>query len=92
MPPVLAEYFTAGGLYGAIPSPALATYFVPSVVDVISVVNIRYYQRVYSSGLSAWCYYDTLNAVEPSPSPNSTNPPWTGSISDHQILAKVPVP
>jgi hypothetical protein len=86
-----ATYYEGSDLYGAIPSPAPAEYFSPSNVTVVAVANIRYYQRVYSSGLSAWCYYDTLNGTDPSPSPNSTNPPWTGSISDHQILAKVPV-
>lgn len=84
-------YFAAGDLYGAIPSPATATYFAPSLVT-INVANIRYFQRVLSSGLNAWCYYDTLNALDPAPLPAATSPNWTGSISSPQVLAAVPVP
>ncbi len=87
-----ATYYAAGDLYGAIPSPAPATYYAPSIVNVVSVGNVRYFQRVLSSGLSAWCYYDTLNALDPAPLPAATSPNWTGSISDPQVVAAVPVP
>lgn len=43
-------------------------------------------QRVYSSGLEAWCYY-VAASVQPSPDPGSTTPEWTGSIAAHQVLA-----
>ena len=95
MPPFLAEYFTAGGLYGAIPSPAPAEYFAPSTVNVISVANIRYYQRVLDNGVGGtgvWCYYSTLNALNPSPASGATSPPWVGPISSPQVVAAVPVP
>jgi hypothetical protein len=87
-----ATYFAAGDLYGAIPSPAPATYYAPSVVTVVSVGNVRYFQRVLSSGLGVWCYYDTLNALDPAPLSVATSPNWTGSISNPQVVAAVPVP
>jgi hypothetical protein len=87
-----ATYYDSGNLYGAIPSPATAHYFSPSTVTVINVANIRYFQRVLSSGLGVWCYYSTLNAVDPAPLPAATSPNWTGSSSNPQVLSAVPVP
>jgi hypothetical protein len=88
-----ATYFGGGDLYGAIPSPAPATYLAPSTVTVINVASIRYYQRVYSAApTSAWCYYDTLNALNPSPASGATSPPWVGPISNPQVIAAIPVP
>ena len=88
-----ATYFDGGDLYSGVSNPAPAEYFVPSTVTVINVANIRYYQRVYSAApTSAWCYYDTLNALNPSPASGATSPPWVGPISDPQVIATVPVP
>jgi hypothetical protein len=47
---------------------------------------------VLSSGLGVWCYYSTLNALDPAPLPAATSPNWTGSISNPQVVAAVPVP
>lgn len=71
-------------------SPAESIYLAPSSVTVAA--NIRYYQRVWSSGLSVWCYYNTLNAVNASPASAATTPNWTGSISDFQVVGRVAVP
>lgn len=61
------------------------------VVHTVAMA-IRYYQRVFSSGLQSWCYYSTLNSVNPAPLPNETTPSWTGSISDFQLVAAVDEP
>jgi len=57
-----------------------------------AAMAIRYYQRVFSSGLQRWCYYSTLNAVNPAPLYYETSPQWTGSISDFQLVASVDEP
>jgi hypothetical protein len=93
-----AEYFASGDLYGAIPSPATATYFAPSIVNVVtSAANIRYFQRVLDSGAGGtglWCYYNTLNAVNAAPVSGATSPNWTGATppTSPQVVAAVPVP
>jgi len=47
---------------------------------------ITYYgQRVWSSGLNDWCYYEQT-AVNPTPLSGETTPNWTGSISNHEVL------
>ncbi len=84
-----ASYFSYGALYNAVVNPAPATYFAPALVTVTKIANVRYYQRVFSSGLSAWCYYSTLNTVDPSPASGATSPTWTGSISLPQVLTTV---
>lgn len=70
-------------------SPADALYVAPSSVTVTG--NVRYYQRVYSTGLGQWCYYSTVNALNPNPDPAITSPSWTGSISSSQVIATVPI-
>ncbi|MGL4255622.1 MAG: hypothetical protein ACRCSL_04755 [Microbacterium sp.] len=45
-----------------------------------------YAQRVYSSGLAAWCYFS--GAVNQSPAPGDTTPNWTGSITAYELLAR----
>lgn len=56
------------------------------------IVNNRYYQRVFSSGLGVWCYYSTLNGIDPSPVSSATSPNWTGSIAGYQLITTVAVP
>lgn len=51
------------------------------------VVAIEWAQRVFSSGLNTWCYYN--GPLNPSPDPSETTPNWTVSITAYQILAKV---
>jgi hypothetical protein len=80
-------YLSPSVLYNAVVNPAPATYFSLSTVTEETVISTRYYQRVLSSGLGVWCYYSTLNAADPSPSPNATSPAWTGSISNPQVIA-----
>lgn len=82
-----ASYFTAPGVSSYVQNPSDATYLAPSQVTVAA--NIRYFQRVYSSGLSAWCYYSTLNTVNPTPLSTATTPNWTGSISNFQVVQAV---
>jgi hypothetical protein len=87
-----ADYYIGGSLYSGPQSPRDANYYGSANFTNVNVANIRYYQRVLSSGLNVWCYYDTLNAVDPAPLPAATSPNWTGSISDSQVVAAVPVP
>lgn len=82
-----ASYFTQPGVYSYTQNPSEATYLAPSTVTVAA--NIRYFQRVYSSGLLAWCYYSTLNAVNQTPLSAATTPNWTGSISSFQVVQAV---
>jgi hypothetical protein len=88
MPDFNSTYFESGDLYGAIPSPAEATYFAPSFVSIDG--NTIYYQRVYDTA-NGWCYYSTYNTLNPSPSPSETSPNWSGTISNSQVVAAVPV-
>jgi hypothetical protein len=54
--------------------------------DAATPVVTYYAQRVFSSGLSQWCYYTTSGAPDPAPASGSTTPNWTGSITAWQIL------
>lgn len=47
----------------------------------------QYAQRVYSSGLSVWCYY--VGAINASPLSSQTTPNWTGAITEYQLLGQV---
>ena len=54
--------------------------------DLSITGTAQYIQRVYSSGLSAWCYY-TQAAINPTPLAGETTPNWTGAITVHQVLS-----
>jgi len=82
-----ASYFTQPGVYSYTQNPSEATYLAPSQVTVAA--NIRYFQRVFSSGLGLWCYYSTLNALNQTPLSAATSPNWTGSISSFQVVQAV---
>ena len=82
-----ASYSTTPGVSSYVQNPSEAAYLAPSTVTVAA--NIRYFQRVFSSGLSAWCYYSTLNGVNTSPASSATTPNWTGSISNFQVVQAV---
>jgi hypothetical protein len=84
-----ASYFTTPGIYSYTQNPSEAAYLAPSQVTNVTYTHIRYFQRVYSSGLSAWCYYSTLDAVNPTPLSAATTPNWTGSISNFQVVQAV---
>jgi len=45
-----------------------------------------YAQRVWSSGLGAWCYY-VQTTVNSAPLATETTPNWAGAISGHEVLA-----
>lgn len=47
--------------------------------------SISYLQRVWDSGGGLWCYYTKL-FVDPAPGPGDTTPPYTGSISAHNVV------
>lgn len=85
-----ATYLAAGSEYLGVESPALANYFALTPATVAA--NIRYWQRVYDTGTAGWCYYSTLNALNPTPASSATSPNWTGSISTPQVVAAVVVP
>ncbi len=84
-----ATYLAAGSEYLGVESSALANYF--ALTTATAVANIRYWQRVFDTGTNGWCYYSTLNAVNPSPASAATSPSWTGTISNPQVVAAVPV-
>lgn len=48
---------------------------------------VQYAQRVYSSGLSVWCYY--VGAINASPLSSQTTPNWTGTITAYQLLGQI---
>ena len=48
--------------------------------------TIYYYQRVFSSGLSEWCYYTTTGGVNATPLPAATTPNWTGAIVAYELI------
>ena len=52
------------------------------------VGGVTYPQRVYSSGLAAWCYY-VQTSINPTPASVDTTPNWTGSITAHEVLAEL---
>lgn len=74
------SYTVPSSLLGYTENPALAT-------NLNQFSSITYFQRVYSSGLSLWCYYSTIGAIDTTPATTATSPNWTGSISNHQIVA-----
>jgi hypothetical protein len=84
-----ASYFTTPGVSSYVQNPSEAAYLAPSQVTNVTYTNVRYWQRVYSSGLNAWCYYSTLNTVNPTPLSSETTPNWTGSISNFQVVQAV---
>ncbi len=51
-----------------------------------SAPAVQYYQRVWSTGTSVWCYY-TQAAINPTPAPSETTPNWVGSAVDHNVVA-----
>ena len=73
------SYTVPNSLLGYTENPALASFF-------NQFSNITYFQRVYSSGLSSWCYYSTNGTINTTPASTATSPNWTGSISNHQIV------
>jgi hypothetical protein len=84
-----ATYYEGGDLLSTTQSPAAAVYYAPSQVTTVVYTNVRYFQRVYSSGLATWCSYSTLNTVNPTPLSSETTPNWTGSISSFQVVQAV---
>lgn len=46
-----------------------------------------YAQRVFSSGLNAWCYYN--GALNATPLSSETTPNWTGAITAWQVLGRL---
>lgn len=45
-----------------------------------------YAQRVWSTGLAAWCYF--TGALNPTPAPGDTTPNWTGSATDYNVISR----
>lgn len=51
-----------------------------------AVPAVTYYvQRVFSSGLSQWCYY-TITSIDQTPASGTTTPNWTGAITAYELL------
>jgi len=44
-----------------------------------------YAQRVFSSGLSQWCYF-TQTTIDQTPASGDTTPNWTGAITAYELL------
>jgi hypothetical protein len=74
------SYTVPNSLLGYTENPSLASFF-------NQFSNITYFQRVYSSGLSRWCYYSTIGFIDSSPASSQTSPNWTGTINNHQIVS-----
>jgi hypothetical protein len=90
-----ASIYLAAQVYAGIPSPRAAYYL--SGGGLPATTNIRYYQRVLDNGAGgtgAWCYYSTLNVVNPSPLSAATSPNWTGATppTSPQVVASIAVP
>ena len=45
-----------------------------------------YAQRVWSTGLAAWCYF--TGALNPTPASVDTTPNWTGSATDYNVISR----
>jgi len=82
-----ASYVSPPGIYSYTQNPSDATYIATSSPSASA--GVRYFQRVFSSGLNDWCYYSTLNAVDPAPLSSATTTNWTGSISNPQVVQAV---
>ena len=90
---VAGTYFgVSAGLYSAVVNPADATYFCPTTVTITTATNIRYYQRVWSTGGTVWCYYNTLNALNAAPLSAATTPNWLTSATHPEVVAALPEP
>lgn len=76
------DVYSAPNIEQGIASPSLGALFSFEETEII-------YQRVWSSGLSAWCYFVTYGQPVSTPARTETSPNWTGSISNHQILARI---
>lgn len=81
-----ADYYDGGAEVLLVQNPVNADYY--GVAQTTE--NVRYYQRVFDTGTAGWCYYSTLNALDPAPASTATSPNWTGTISDSQLVASVP--
>jgi hypothetical protein len=79
--------YTSDPLFGNDISSGVSSPSAGELLQTFTTVSI--YQRVYSTGLSQWCYYVTADEPNASPAPTLTSPNWTGSISNHQVLARV---
>lgn len=59
----------------------------PSLGAIYAFAETRtIYQRVWSSGLSLWCYYITYGQPLATPAMTETSPNWTGTITSHEII------
>jgi len=72
----------------ATPSSAIAEGAVTLFNPFPATGGATYPQRVFSSGLAAWCYY-IQTAINPTPASVDTTPNWTGSITAHEVLAEL---
>ena len=85
-----ADFRTGGEQLLLVQSPSEANLYGSAQFTVAA--NIRYYQRVFDTGTAGWCYYSTVNALDPSPASGSTSPNWTGTISNSQVVDAQVVP
>ena len=46
----------------------------------------NYYQRVWSTGGSVWCYY-TKTFIDPTPLSGDTTPNWSGGFSSPSVVS-----
>lgn len=82
MPSYEGGILSVPSIEDGIASPSLGAIYAFEEAEII-------YQRVWSTGLSAWCYYVTYGQPLATPAPTETSPNWTGSISNHEILARI---
>jgi len=48
--------------------------------------TVNYYQRVWSTGTSVWCYY-TKTTIDTSPLSGDTTPNWVGSATSPSVVS-----
>lgn len=87
--PLTATYFSSPIFAWHQQNPLAATYLEPPAFSWPvrgGSSTVYYYQRVFSSGLSTWCYYTTQNGIDAAPLSAATSPNWTGSIAAYELI------
>ncbi len=85
-----ADFRSGGAEFLLVQNPVGADYYGSASFSVAA--NVRYWQRVFDTGTAGWCYYSTVNVLNPTPASTATSPNWTGTISNSQVVAAVVEP
>jgi len=55
------------------------------ITDFTTSKKVTYFQRVWDTPGSVWCYY-TSSVLDPNPPSSSTVPPHSGTITNHSVV------